>query len=211
MMPFSSTEYMWQLSFPLSERTAADLAARGAHALHEEALQRCGEWHAPIPDIVLATPLDLVSGYPVYDQPILQPDDLQSSEPNRPRRVTCVGDAIHCMSPFKGQGANQALLDALSLARTLYQMVLAKNGDKVSGHDIEKAILEYELEMLKRSAVKVNASAEAAHFLHTPIAIQVGNVTRGAAAAAAATGNNADTDAGLPASVDPLDTSGFEG
>jgi salicylate hydroxylase len=202
MMPFSSTEYMWQLSFPLSEAAAADLAALGARALHEEASHRCGEWHAPIPDILRATPLDLVSGYPVYDQPILQPDDLQRSESCRPRRVTCVGDAIHCMSPFKGQGANQALLDALSLARALYQMVLAKHGDKVSDHDIEKAILEYELEMLKRSAVKVNASAEAAHFLHTPIAIQAGNVTRGAAAAAAR--NITENDARLPANLDAM-------
>ena len=36
--------------------------------------------------------------------------------------------------------------------------------------------------MLKRSAVKVKASAEAANFLHTDIAIVEGNVTRGAAA-----------------------------
>lgn len=36
--------------------------------------------------------------------------------------------------------------------------------------------------MLDRSAVKVKASAEAAKFLHTEVAIQEGNVTRGGAA-----------------------------
>ena len=37
--------------------------------------------------------------------------------------------------------------------------------------------------MLARSAVKVKASADAAHFLHTNIAIQEGDITRGTAAA----------------------------
>ena len=35
--------------------------------------------------------------------------------------------------------------------------------------------------MLKRSKPKVKASAEAAHFLHTELAIQEGDITRGAA------------------------------
>jgi 2-polyprenyl-6-methoxyphenol hydroxylase-like FAD-dependent oxidoreductase len=77
------------------------------------------------------------------------------------------------MSPFKGQGANQALLDALSLARALYR------------EPIDVALSTYANEMLSRSAVKVQASADAAQFLHTDVAIEQGNVTRGAAAVAA--------------------------
>jgi 2-polyprenyl-6-methoxyphenol hydroxylase-like FAD-dependent oxidoreductase len=197
MMPYSTKEYMWQLSFPVAEEEATALSTQGPVALQQEAIRRCGTWHSPVPDILYATPIDLVSGYPVYDRAILRPEDLQrssSSDNSRPRRVTCLGDAIHCMSPFKGQGANQALLDALSLARALYKIVLSASkhlpehdgssgAGVVAGTDIEQAILLYETEMLERSAVKVKASAEAAHFLHTDIAIQEGNVTRGAAAA----------------------------
>jgi len=88
----------------------------------------------------------------------------------------------------KGQGANQALLDALSLARILYQKVLAgAAGEKKEQHqssevDILNDTLDlYEEEMLSRSSVKVEASAKAAHFLHTDDVLLEGNVTRGAA------------------------------
>ena len=39
--------------------------------LKEEALERCGTWHSPIPDILQQTPVDLVSGYPVYDRDLI--------------------------------------------------------------------------------------------------------------------------------------------
>lgn len=90
--------------------------------------------------------------------------------------MTLIGDAAHPMSPFKGQGANQALLDALSLARTLY-----KKGTPVEG-SATTTLREFEAEMLPRSAAKVKASAEAARFLHTDVAIYEGDMSRGDAA-----------------------------
>jgi 2-polyprenyl-6-methoxyphenol hydroxylase-like FAD-dependent oxidoreductase len=164
-MPYSHTDYMWQLSYPLDEEEAKNVSHRGSQALKQEALRLCGEWHEPIPELLNATPEALVSGYPTYDRALLSSNLLSSS------RVTLLGDAAHPMSPFKGQGANQALLDALSLARALY-----------TSDDVTEALVGYKEEMLTRSAVKVQASAEAAHFLHTNVAIQKGNVTRGGAA-----------------------------
>ena len=173
MMPYSTTEYMWQLSYPMAEEEASKLSQLGAAALKEEAIQRCKSWHSPVSEILRATPVELVSGYPVYDRALLTAFDLQVSN-----RVTLIGDACHPMSPFKGQGANQALLDALSLAGSIYKVCKGKGeGD----HPFAKALAGFEAEMLERSAVKVEASAEAAKFLHTPVAIQQGNVTRGAA------------------------------
>ena len=148
------------------------------------------------------------------------------------------------MSPFKGQGANQALQDAVELARALTRALRLDDeklaalkeelavGAPVGGSggesDVEArtdgstndegsnaaggwrerrrlgerlwrreergavdrrrasalsgALGEFERGMLIRSAPKVEASAEAARFLHSEAARKHGNVTRAAAA-----------------------------
>jgi 2-polyprenyl-6-methoxyphenol hydroxylase-like FAD-dependent oxidoreductase len=174
MMPYDASSYMWQLSFPVDENSASQLSRQGPSALLQAAIDRCATWHGPIPDVLRCTPVDLVSGYPVYDRAIMSPQDLSVDN-----CVTLIGDACHPMSPFKGQGANQALLDALALARCLY-----------SGSNLE----EFESEILSRSAVKVRASAAAARFLHSDVCLKEGNVTRGGAAAAAAAATEAAFD-----------------
>ena len=177
---------MWQLSFPLHETDAKRLSSEGPAALKAEALARCGEWHAPIPELLRSTPDRLVSGYPVYDRDLLDAESLRYGQQNNERsKVTLIGDAAHPMSPFKGQGANQALLDAVLLARTLCKTLQAK-GDGSEVKEIEDALAEFESEMLNRSAAKVKASADAAKFLHTEVAVAEGNHPRCTAAAKAA-------------------------
>lgn len=61
------------------------------------------------------TPSSKITGYPIYDRDILSVEQFQNAG-----NVTLIGDAAHPMSPFKGQGANRALLDALLLSRMIY-------------------------------------------------------------------------------------------
>ncbi len=172
MMPYASDTIMWQLSFPMPEKKAKELSVKGAKALKEEACRRT-EWHDPIPQILAATQEAQISGYPVYDRELLKPDLLEKGT-----KVTLIGDAAHPMSPFKGQGANQALLDALSLARGISEGCNSLSQWKEIG--IRKSVLtEFETEMLERSASKVKSSAEAAKLLHSKIVLRQGDGPRG--------------------------------
>ena len=172
IMPFTADSVMWQLSFPIDETEAKNISSQGAAALKQEAIRRT-PWHSPIPEILNATPEANISGYPAYDRALLTPTQFEDAGP-----VTLLGDAAHPMSPFKGQGANQALLDALSLARTLYKG--CRPGTPWREQGLRASVLtEYEHEMLERSTVKVQDSHDAAQFLHSDVVLYEGDEPRG--------------------------------
>lgn len=172
MMPYSSNSIMWQFSFPMPEEEAKALSARGALALKEEACHRA-QWHSPIPQILSATLPAQISGYPVYDRELLKPEHLKNAG-----AMTLIGDAAHPMSPFKGQGANQALLDALALARQISTACTPFSKWRETGVR-EVVLAEFEEEMLARSASKVKDSADAAEFLHSKDVLREGDEPKG--------------------------------
>lgn len=172
MMPYDSNSIMWQLSFSMSEEDAKTLSKKGTEALKKEACLRT-QWHSPIPEILTTTPTTHISGYPVYDRALLKPELLNKTE-----QITLIGDAAHPMSPFKGQGANQALLDALALAKSIVKNCRPNSGWRALG--IRKTVLsEFEAEMITRSATKVKDSAAAVKFLHSDVVLHKGDRPRG--------------------------------
>jgi salicylate hydroxylase len=170
MMPFNKDTIMWQFSFPITEDEAKTLSKNGAEELKKEVLKRT-QWHTPIPQIITATETSKITGYPVYDREILDQDLLKNAGP-----ITLIGDAAHPMSPFKGQGANQALLDALLLANKI-KLAFMNQSNEINLR--EEILNPFEQEMIKRSSVKVKKSAEAAKFLHSDVVLEEGNVTFG--------------------------------
>lgn len=78
---------------------------------HKEVDRRVGDWHGPIPDVVAATPPASVLHHDVRD---LDPVGGYVRD-----RTVLLGDAAHAMTPDLGQGACQALEDAVTLASCL--------------------------------------------------------------------------------------------
>ena len=77
-------------------------------------LRRFGTWHSPIADLIGVADDDAILRTDIYDR-----------EPLGERwgrgRVTLLGDAAHPMTPNLGQGAAQAMEDAVALARCLQE------------------------------------------------------------------------------------------
>ena len=77
-----------------------------------ELLARFGDWHEPIAAIISATPSERVLRTDISDR---DPIERWHEGP-----VVLLGDAAHPMTPNLGQGAGQAIEDAIALDRCLF-------------------------------------------------------------------------------------------
>jgi 2-polyprenyl-6-methoxyphenol hydroxylase-like FAD-dependent oxidoreductase len=108
----------------------------------EEFLRRYGDWFDPVPALIESTE-------PAAIEPTLTYDRRPGHTWGR-GRVTLLGDAAHPMKPNIGQGAAQALEDAVVLASCL-----AASGDP------EAALRAYEHRRVPRANAVVRASRRA--------------------------------------------------
>jgi 2-polyprenyl-6-methoxyphenol hydroxylase-like FAD-dependent oxidoreductase len=105
------------------------------------------DWHHPIPAVVAETPPDTLTRLPIHDRKPLV-------EWGR-GRVTLLGDAAHPMTPNLGQGAAQALEDAVVLADALSEAT-----------DPVAALRAYERRRIPRTTMIVNRSRQLGRIAH---------------------------------------------
>jgi len=106
-----------------------------------EVLRRVGDWHEPIPQLVAATPPDQV-----LHNDMLDIDPVPTFVKDR---VVLLGDAAHAMTPDLGQGACQALEDAV---------VLAAHADDLSAYDRERRARVHPMMAAARAGVARNSN-----------------------------------------------------
>lgn len=104
-------------------------------------LARFGSWHEPVKAIIEATPPERILRTDIYDR--------EPIERWHAGRVVLLGDAAHPMTPNLGQGAGQAIEDAVVLDACLAQATA-----------IEHALTRYEERRIARANGIVRASRQ---------------------------------------------------
>ena len=143
-VPISTTEMYWYCTQVESEHAIPpdDVLA--------SLLARHQGWDVPVTDLIAATPPAAVFRTAIADRPAL---------PNwGVGRITLLGDAAHPMTPNLGQGACQALEDAVALAACL----------SAHGADPVAALRAYEQQRMPRAHRVVEMARELGRRGHTP-------------------------------------------
>lgn len=121
-------------------------APRGTKQAKSKILALCRDWAAPVPQIIEQTPEDAMLQNDIVDRPPLPWWGKG--------RVTLLGDAAHAATPNLGQGACQALEDAVVLAHCLSQT-----------SPIEAALRKYERLRIPRTTAITRESWQAGKLL----------------------------------------------
>jgi len=147
-----------------------------AHAAREALLTEFADWSPSLTDLIRHCD-DTITPRLIYALP------RGHSWPRVPG-VTLLGDAAHVMSPYAGEGANNAMLDAAELALAII--------GRPDG--LEAALSQYEEAMFPRATEAADMSAQGLDMCFSPHApremvdffASIGTPTAAAAAAAAA-------------------------
>jgi 2-polyprenyl-6-methoxyphenol hydroxylase-like FAD-dependent oxidoreductase len=120
-------------------------------------LRAFSDWHDPIPELVAATPPDAIIRTCLYDRPAPARSSVG--------RIALAGDAAHPMLPNLGQGACQAIEDAVVL------------GEELGASDVVAALRRYGARRAGHTADVVRASRQMSRVAHlrSPVAAGLRN------------------------------------
>src|SRR5215472_5755384 len=127
LVPLSQGRIYWYATLNAPEGTPDPQTGRKGRLL--KLFSTC---HAPVPAVIEATDDDAILHNDIYDLPPLTHWSRG--------RVTLLGDAAHAMTPNLGQGAGQAIEDALALATCLTREF-----------SVSSALQAYERQRLRRA------------------------------------------------------------
>jgi 2-polyprenyl-6-methoxyphenol hydroxylase-like FAD-dependent oxidoreductase len=108
---------------------------------------RFAGWHEPIPALLAATPAEALLRHPIHHLATPLPTYVTG-------RVALLGDAAHAMTPDLGQGAAQALEDAVVLSARL-----------AGATDVGPALAGYNADRRERTQKMVRASARVGRLM----------------------------------------------
>ncbi|SCG45561.1 2-polyprenyl-6-methoxyphenol hydroxylase [Micromonospora halophytica] len=150
MVPLGGGRVYWYgaVTAPAGGRAPDELAAAREHF---------GDWHDPVPALLAATAPEQVLRHDLYHLATPLPSYVHG-------RVVLLGDAAHAMTPYLGQGAAQAIEDAVTL------------GAACAGGPahLDTALDRYDRERRPRTQALARASARAGRYgqqLRHPVAV----------------------------------------
>src|SRR5262249_7465612 len=127
------------------------LAQADGDELLKATLRIADDWHASLRALIEATVPETVNTFEVKSAERIGPWNTG--------RVTLLGDAIHNMTPYRGMGANMALVDADALRLALLKVQRGED-------ELIPALHAYETEMLDRGFRAVEASLKQMKAVH---------------------------------------------
>lgn len=135
----------------------ANVGADTVFDAHAEVCRRFGGWHAPVPVLLSATEPEVVLALDIYDLTLPLP-------PFAVGQVALLGDAAHAMTPDIGQGAGQAIEDAVVLAAELART--PASAEALHRYDVQR---RERTERLVRTARRTGRLAQADGRLAVPL------------------------------------------